>query len=94
MPEGWGRKLGGSNMGLEGISWTSRPAVKALGPAPERIMARVRGSRERKSNIVRRSSHILVFGGKMGVSVGCWHLKLAFVGIRGAHCLLKAFILD
>ena len=28
-------------------SWTSRPAVKALGPAPERMMARVEGEVER-----------------------------------------------
>ena len=28
-------------------AWTSRPVVKALGPAPERMMARVEGDVER-----------------------------------------------
>ncbi len=37
----------------------SRPAVKARGPAPERIMARVEGSLERWLKIVGSSSHML-----------------------------------
>lgn len=38
---------------------TSRPDVKALGPAPERTIDRMSASRERRSKTVRNSSHIL-----------------------------------
>lgn len=49
---------------LRGPGWVvaavvSRPVVKARGPAPERMMARVVGEVERCSKIVRSSSHIL-----------------------------------
>lgn len=47
---------------------TSRPVVKARGPAPERMMARVWGLVERWVKIWGSSSHILREGG--GVSWG------------------------
>ena len=39
----------------------SRPAVKALGPAPERMMARTEGEEERWEKRMGRWSHILGF---------------------------------
>lgn len=47
----------------------SRPDVKARGPAPERMMARVEGEVERWSKMVRSSSHILRTKGSGSVSV-------------------------
>lgn len=49
-------------LSLEVAAVTSRPVVKALGPAPEKIMTRVEGSWERWSNIALSSSHILAEG--------------------------------
>lgn len=40
-------------------SWTSRPVVKALGPAPERMTARVEGQVERWEKRGGSSCHIL-----------------------------------
>lgn len=49
---------------------TSRPAVKARGPAPVRRMVRTAGSVERRVKMRERLSHILGEGG-VGFSFGC-----------------------
>ena len=45
--------------GEEEAEWMSRPVVKALGPAPERTMARVEGEVERWVKRGGSSCHIL-----------------------------------
>lgn len=49
----------GWDSGPEVMAVMSRPAVKALGPAPERMMARMEGEEDRWEKRRGRWSHIL-----------------------------------
>ncbi len=58
-PSGAGCDWVGERTEFWEASWTSRPVVKALGPAPERMMARVEGQVERWVKRGGSSCHIL-----------------------------------
>jgi len=58
----------GMGMGMVGLTWTSRPAVKARSPAPVSTTARTSASCESFLKMEERLSHIL--GGRLA-ELGC-----------------------
>lgn len=75
--EGEEKWLGARTLVVEAAA-TSRPVVKARGPAPERMMARVWGQVERWVKIRGSSSHIL-----RGRVVSCGVLGWEGMGVLG-----------